>query len=352
MDKVLFIDRDGTLVQEPSDFQVDDLNKIRLVDEVIPSLLLLQKAGYRMVLISNQDGLGTQSFPLIDFEKCHQFILQIFQSQGITFDDIRICPHFEKDNCDCRKPKLGLVIDYITERSFDLDNSYVIGDRESDLMLAEKMGIPGFKIDAQMTWPMVVNAILSKPRLVNINRETKETKIQLSLNLDGDRAGYINTPCNFLNHMLEQISKHAGIYLDINADGDINVDDHHLVEDVAICLGQAINKALADRRGIERYGFTLPMDESLASVIIDLSGRAGSFFQGKFNRDRVGDLSTEMVPHFFETLSQNMASTIHVNVEGENTHHMVEACFKAFGRTLKQAIMINGDNISSTKGCL
>ncbi|WP_367605746.1 bifunctional histidinol-phosphatase/imidazoleglycerol-phosphate dehydratase HisB [Legionella sp. W05-934-2] len=352
MDKVLFIDRDGTLIQEPPDFQVDSLQKIRLVEKVIPSLLLLQEAGFKLVMVSNQDGLGTACFPQKAFDDCQDFIVELFQSQGIQFDDIRICPHFEEDNCHCRKPNIGMVMDYVKERRFDLNHSYVIGDRKTDLALAQNLGITGYRLSEKMTWSDMTKLILSKPRMARINRSTQETQIELMVNLDEKANTTINTPCQFLNHMLAQISKHAGIQIEIHATGDMDVDDHHLVEDIAICLGQAINQALADRRGIERYGFTLPMDESLARVAIDLSGRGGHVFEGQFSCEKVGDLSTEMVPHFFKTLSQNMAATIHVRVEGENTHHMVEACFKAFGRALKQAIQQSGYGIASTKGCL
>jgi len=351
MEKILFLDRDGTLVREPADYQIDRLAKIRLVDGVIPALLSLRQAGYRLVMISNQDGLGSERFPSDNFEQCHQFILHLFQSQGIDFDAILICPHDEKDDCDCRKPKLGLVMDYITQRRFDPNHSYVIGDRRSDMLLADKMAITGFMVGEEMTWPIIANTILTKPRKALIARSTQETDIQLSVNLDDETPGSIESPCHFLNHMLAQVSKHGGFRLDIIAEGDMAVDDHHLVEDIAICLGQAINKALSDRRGIERYGFTLPMDESLSTAVIDLSGRAGCVFTGKFSREKVGDLATEMVPHFFTALSQHMAATVHISVEGDNTHHMVEACFKVFGRAFKQAIVENGYKIASTKGC-
>lgn len=352
MQKILFIDRDGTLVKEPDDYQVDALLKIKLIEDVIPCLLKLQAAGYRLVMVSNQDGLGGGSFPQADFTLCHDFILNIFSSQGIEFDDILICPHFETDNCQCRKPKLGLLMDYITERRFDLEQSYVIGDRQTDLQLATNMKIPGILLTEKFGWQQVCTAILEQPRVATINRNTKETQIQLQVNLDNHSVCDIETPCHFLNHMLEQISRHALIGLQIKATGDFMVDDHHLVEDIAICLGQAIDRALGDKRGIERYGFTTPMDESLAQVAIDMSGRGECVFKGEFSRERVNDLSTEMIPHFFKTLAQNMKASLHLNVTGENNHHMIEACFKAFPRALLKAIAVCGNEVSSTKGCL
>lgn len=352
MNKVLFIDRDGTLIDEPEDKQVDSLDKIRLLEGVIPALLQLQQAGYRLVMITNQDGLGTDAFPQADFDITHNFILSLFQSQGIVFDDILICPHTASDNCDCRKPNLGLVMPYIVERRFDPQNTYMIGDRETDLMLAGKMGIQSILVNDNMTWSKIVDMILWQPRTSSLTRKTNETTISVNLNLDKRQTATIQTPCHFLNHMISQIGKHAQVYFELNADGDIEVDDHHLVEDIAICIGQAIDQALGDRCGVSRYGFTLPMDESLASAVIDLSGRGDCFFQGSFTREKVNDLATEMVPHFFKTLAQNMKATLHIQVEGHNNHHMVEACFKAFALALKQAIRKDSSHIASTKGCL
>lgn len=352
MNKIIFIDRDGTLIHEPQDFQVDCLEKIALVDNVIPALIQLKNAGFKLVMVTNQDGLGSASFPQENFDKTQAFMLQLFSSQGITFESVHICPHFENEACTCRKPAIGLLMDYVINRRFDVNHSYVVGDRLTDMQLATNLKIKGFQLGGQVTWDTVARDILCQPRVAEIKRETNETRVQVLVNLDETEAGSIQSPCNFLNHMLEQIAKHAAIRLDVRADGDIAVDDHHCVEDIAICLGQAIRKALGDKRGIERYAFTTPMDESLATVVMDLCGRAECRFRGNFTREKVGDLSTELVAHFFKTLSLNMEATLHVSVKGENNHHMIEACFKAFGRALKQAKSKAGYQIASTKGCL
>lgn len=352
MNKILFIDRDGTLVVEPEDLQVDRLDKIRLMDGVIPALLQLQDNGFQLVMVTNQDGLGTPSFPQADFAQTQTMILQLFSSQGIVFEDILICPHSEAEGCVCRKPQLGLLMDYIVQRRFDPRHSYVIGDRDSDCQLARNMGIEGILINEFCAWPQVVDQIIRQPRTSFVERVNQETNISIRLNLDGAHSSVVDTPCYFLNHMLAQIAKHGQIGLHLTAQGDSEVDDHHLVEDIAICLGQALNDALYDRRGVGRYGFSVPMDESLAQAVIDLSGRGDFFFQGLFPRDRISDLSTEMVPHFFKTLAQNMGATLHLSVEGENTHHMVEACFKVFARVLRQAMVREGAQVASTKGCL
>ena len=352
MQNILFIDRDGTLVEEPNDYQVDDLAKIRLCPGVMPALLALIKAGFRLVMVSNQDGLGTPSFPQDDFQKSHDFILALFASQGITFDDILICPHVAQDNCLCRKPKTALLDALLQQRDMNRQSSWVIGDRDSDRLLAEALGIAYLSISKSHNWEMVSNAILNQTRAATVTRCTKETKIQLSVGLDSDETSMINTPIDFFSHMLEQVARHGGFQMKLDATGDVTVDDHHLIEDTAIALGEALKKALGDKWGINRYGFTLPMDEALATIAVDICGRPFCAFDSHFTREYVGGMATEMVPHFFQSFAVSLGATIHVKVEGKNHHHMIEACFKALGRALNQAITKTRQALPSTKGVL
>ncbi len=352
--KILFVDRDGTIIIEPADQQIDTLEKLNFLSGVIPALLSLSKAGYRLVMISNQDGLGTSSFPQADFDAPHQLMLRILNSQGIYFDNILICPHKPAENCDCRKPKLGLVKDYLIEQTIDRENSYVIGDRESDVGLARNMGIQGIHLGSQGTpdWQSIINAILTKPRIGKIHRKTKETDITVTVNLDQQNDIQVNSGIGFFDHMLEQLAKHGGFGLSVSVLGDLHIDEHHTVEDTALAIGAALRKALGDKLGIARYGFVLPMDEALAQVALDLSGRAFFKFDGQFNRERVGELSTELIPHFFHSLADSLQANLHISVSGENTHHMIEAMFKATGRTLRQAINKVDSSLPSTKGVL
>jgi len=354
--KVLFIDRDGTLVCEPEDEQIDSLDKIRLVADVIPALLDLKSAGYRMVMVTNQDGLGTEVFPQASFDACHQQILELFSSQGISFDAVFICPHLPEDGCECRKPRTGLLTRYLAENTLDLERSAVIGDRESDLELAARLGIKGHMLDERgayaSTWRGIAAALRGIERAARTERKTAETSIVASVNLDAARPVAIATGIGFFDHMLEQVAKHGGFSLELACTGDLHIDEHHTVEDVAICLGGAIREALGDKRGIGRYGFLLPMDESAARIAIDLSGRGHLRFEADFPRDSVGKLSTEMVEHFFRSFADSLGAAIHLQVEGDNTHHMVEACFKSLGRALRQAIRLESSDLPSTKGML
>lgn len=352
MQKVLFIDRDGTLIEEPFDFQVDSLDKIKLTQGVIPALLQLKQAGFRLIMVSNQNGIGTASFPEEDFSICHEFTLDLFSSQGIFFDDIFICPHMPEDNCFCRKPKTGLLEQFLRDNPVNKNCSWVIGDRDTDCQLADNLGLPSFQISKELGWKEIVQVILNTKRSAIIKRKTKETDINLSITLDSDQTASINTPLPFFNHMLEQIAKHGGFNLKLEATGDMEVDDHHLIEDTAIALGEALKTALGDKWGINRYGFTLPMDESLASVAIDICGRGFCEFKGHFTREFVGGVSTEMVPHFFYSLANALGATLHIEVTGKNHHHMIEACFKALGRTLNQACAQTNNTLPSTKGVL
>lgn len=352
--KILFIDRDGTLIKEPADFQIDSIDKLNFLPDVIVSLKLLKDAGFIFVMITNQDGLGTDSFPMQSFLEAHNLMLKIFESQGITFESILICPHKSEEQCECRKPKLKLVERYLVDQIIDRDHSYVIGDRETDMQLADNMGISGLKIDLDdnFAWQAITKKILTKSRCSEISRKTNETDINIILNLDAQDCIKINTEINFFNHMLEQLAKHAGIEIILSARGDIHIDDHHLIEDVGIVLGEAFRKALGDKRGIARYGFLLPMDESLAQVALDLSGRAYFKFSGQFNREKVGDLSTELVPHFFRSFAEGLKANLHIMVTGENEHHMIESIFKCVGRALRQAIAKIDSVIPTTKGIL
>lgn len=354
--KVLFIDRDGTLIEEPDDFQVDAVEKIRLVAGVIPALLELGRHSYRFIMVSNQDGLGTESFPQAQFEICHAHVLRLFESQGITFDEIFICPHLPEENCECRKPRSGLLTRYLAATDIDLAGSAVIGDRTTDMQLAERIGVPGLLVNAQsgdtMNWAAVVNVLCHSDRVATVERNTNETRIRASVNIDASDPVDVATGIGFYDHMLEQIAKHGGFGLELHCKGDLEIDEHHTVEDTAICLGSALRRALGSKVGLGRYGFLLPMDESEARVALDLSGRAAFRFEGTFPRDRVGELSTEMVEHFFRSLSDSLGAALHIEVQGDNTHHMIEACFKSVGRALRQAIRRDGTELPSTKGTL
>jgi imidazoleglycerol-phosphate dehydratase/histidinol-phosphatase len=352
----VFVDRDGTLIEEPHDEKVDRLDKIKLMPGVIPALIDLKRAGMKFVMVTNQDGLGTPSLPTREFDETHRFVLDLFATQGIAFDAVFICPHFKHEDCGCRKPKLGMVEEYVRAHPIDRARSFMVGDRDTDLEFAEKLGITGLKVlingASDAAWPAIAARILGAARRAKIERRTKETQITGSLDLSREGPSRISTGLGFFDHMLEQIAKHGGFALELDCKGDLEIDEHHTVEDCALALGSALREALGDKHGIGRYGFLLPMDEAEAEVAIDLSGRPYFVWEGRFERERVGDMPTELVPHFFRSLAETLGASVHIRVRGENTHHMVESCFKGVGRSLRQAIRREGAELPSTKGVL
>ena len=369
MDKYLFIDRDGTLIAEPSDEQVDSLDKLDFEPMVINALQALIKNGYRIVMVSNQDGLGTPSFPTESYEKPQNFMLKLFQAHGIELSDILVCPHFPADNCECRKPKTGLVLKYLQRTDWDRKRSFVIGDRETDMKLAENMGIAGIRYSRENNgWQKISEQLTHLPRTATVERNTRETRIRISVDLDHSGNNSISTGIGFFDHMLDQIATHGGISLNVKTDGDLQVDEHHSVEDTGIALGEAIREALGDKRGIRRFGFVCVMDEVEAKIegfskslleknidcAMDISGRPYCNFicDANFMRDHVGEFPAEMVPHFFRSLSEAMGLTLHMSVTEGNTHHQIEALFKGFGRALRDAVRIEGSELPSSKGVL
>ena len=354
---VLFVDRDGTLIEEPGDFQIDAYEKLRFVPGVIPALLRLRDAGYRFVMVTNQDGLGTDAFPRERFEGPHGLMMQVLESQGVAFEDVLIDSSLPADNAPTRKPGIGLALPYLKDRSIDWARSAMVGDRETDNAFAHNMGIRAFQLrtgqfGGEWDWPGIAHALADAPRAARVVRRTRETEIEVAIDLDRAAEPRVHTGLGFFDHMLEQLGKHGGFALELACKGDLHIDDHHTVEDSALALGQALREALGDKRGIGRYGFTLPMDETLASAALDFSGRPYFVFEGRFARESVGQLATELVPHFFRSLCETAGLNLNLKVQGENDHHQVEACFKAVARALRQAIKRDGFDLPSTKGTL
>jgi len=351
--KILFVDRDGCLIEEPADQQIDSYEKLALMPGVIAALQRCVAAGYELVMVTNQDGLGTPSFPQASFDGPHALMVNIFASQGIIFREQLIDRSFPHENLDTRKPGTGLARHWLADDSWSRGQSAMIGDRETDLVFAANLGVRGFRVGAEgASWAEVAHALLDAPRTAEVLRKTKETAIRVNVDLDRIAEPNVHTGLGFFDHMLEQIGKHGGFALSLTCEGDTHIDEHHTIEDSALALGQALRQALGDKRGIGRYGFALPMDESAARAELDLSGRPYFVFEGSFPRDRVGDVPTELVPHFFRSLCETLGANLHLTVHGENAHHMVEGCFKVVARTLRQAIRREGAELPSTKGSL
>lgn len=357
MKRALFIDRDGTLIVEPPvTEQVNNLNELEFIPGVIRNLYFIrQKTDFELVIVSNQDGLGTSAYPQENFDTVQAKMLQVFKGEGIEFDNILIDKSRKEDNLPTRKPGTGMLKAYMAG-DYDLASSYVIGDRATDAKLAENLGCKAIILGSEQypTWDKIAEVIFAGERTATVSRKTKETDINISINLDGSGKTDISTGLGFFDHMLEQIGKHSGIDLKISVKGDLNVDEHHTMEDTAIALGEALYKALGSKRGIERYGFCLPMDDCLCSVAMDLGGRPWLVWDVKFNRDMIGDTPTEMFLHFFKSLSDNAKMNLNIKAEGDNEHHKIEGVFKAFARALKCAIKrdVYKYELPSTKGSL
>jgi len=372
MKKILFIDRDGTLILEPEDEQIDSLEKLEFYPKVFNQLGKLAKTQqFEFVMITNQDGLGTESFPETTFWPAHNKMLKSLENEGISFSEILIDKSFPHENKPTRKPGIGLLKNYLNG-DYDLKNSYVIGDRLSDIELAKNLGCKGILLNENLIediadqglknycalissdWSDITDFLLSRSRIGKINRRTKETDINISVNLDGRGQADIKTGLSFFDHMLEQIAKHGSVDLSIHVNGDLEVDEHHTIEDTAIALGEAFLKALGDKLGIERYGFCLPMDDALAQVAIDFGGRNWIVWQAEFKREMVGKMPTEMFYHFFKSFSDSAKCNLNIKCEGQNEHHKIEAIFKAFARAIKMAVKkdMDSDQLPSTKGTL
>ncbi len=352
MKRLLFIDRDGTIIEEPADEQIDSFEKLKFVEGVIRNLVFIrQRLDFELVMVSNQDGLGTDSFPEETFWPVHHFILQTLKGEGVEFDDILIDPHFPEDNAPTRKPNTGLVEKYMNDPEYDIANSYVIGDRDTDRQFAENIGCKFLQIGS---WDKVAETLFAGERYAEVRRTTKETDIDIKVCLDGTGKCDISTGLGFFDHMLEQIGKHGMMDLTIHTKGDLEVDEHHTIEDTAIALGECILKALGDKRGIERYGYCLPMDDCLCSVALDFGGRPWLVWDAEFHREKIGEMPTEMFLHFFKSLSDAAKMNLNIKAEGENEHHKIEGIFKALARSLKMAVRrdIYHYELPSTKGLL
>jgi imidazoleglycerol-phosphate dehydratase/histidinol-phosphatase len=363
MKKVLFIDRDGTIIIEPEDEQIDSLEKLEFYPKTISNLSrIATELDFLLVMVSNQDGLGTPSFPEDTFWPAHNKMLKTLENEGIRFSEILIDRSFPEDNAAGRKPRTALVEHY-KNGDYDLSNSYVIGDRNTDVEFALNLGTNAILLNEKphpkavlntTDWEEIYLFLKFPARKAEVVRKTKETDIIIRLNLDGSGQANIQTGLGFYDHLLAQVAKHSGCDLFIQASGDLQVDEHHTIEDIALCLGESFNKALGDKKGIDRYGFLLPMDDALAQVAIDFSGRNWLEWETKFKREKVGDMPTEMFFHFFKSFTDTAKCNLNIKAEGKNEHHKIESIFKAFGKSIKQAIKRDPDNqtVPSTKGVL
>lgn len=361
MKKILFVDRDGTLIKEPADQQIDSLDKLSFVSDVMIALRSLVSHGYRLVMVTNQDGLGSADYPQEAFDVVQGKLVDIFSSQGIVFDDVLICPHYDHDNCQCRKPRLAMVTSYLKDPTIDWQHSYVIGDRESDAQLATHMQVSSFLLPGSHDlpsygWREIEQLILHKPRRAKAEQKTRETQVAIEVRLDEPGEVKVSTGLGFFDHMLEQIGCHGKMGLTIEVKGDLDVDHHHTIEDTAILLGEVLRQSLSDKIGIERYGASLPMDEAAAQVTMDLSGRAYLVYEAEdlvSKHAQVGGIPVPMFEHFFRSLSTALGCNLHMKVTGDDGHHMVEGLFKAFSRCFAQAAQrTNRATLPSTKGSL
>ncbi len=369
MKKVLFIDRDGTIVKEPPvDYQLDSYEKLEFLPMAITQLhRIARELDYELVMVTNQDGLGTDSLPENTFWPVHNLMMQVLENEGVHFSEVLIDRSFPEQNAPTRKPQTGLLTHYI-KGNYDLANSFVIGDRNSDMQLAKNLGCKGIQLpsitdDSSFeddlvvlktdSWKEIFDFLRGQPRKVSVSRKTNETDINITLNLDGSGAGTIDTGLKFYDHMLEQLQRHGSLDLDIKVNGDLEIDEHHTIEDTAIALGDAFAKALSTKKGINRYGFLLPMDDSLAQVGIDFGGRPWIVWEADFKREYVGDMPTELFFHFFKSFSDAAKCNLNMKVEGDNEHHKIESLFKAFAKAIKMAVKQTGDGkLPSTKGTL
>ncbi|MDY4039774.1 MAG: bifunctional histidinol-phosphatase/imidazoleglycerol-phosphate dehydratase HisB [Prevotella sp.] len=354
--RFLFIDRDGTLIEEPADEQIDAFEKLKFVKGMIRNLAFIrQHTDFKLVMVSNQDGLGSDSFPEHTFWPVHNFILQTLAGEGIAFDDQLIDRHFPEDRSPMRKPGTGMLKAYLTNPDYDIANSYVIGDRDTDRQLAVNMGCRALIIGQDGTdWDKIAEILFAGERTAEVRRTTKETDIHIRLNVDGSGKSDIRTGLGFFDHMLEQIAKHGMMDLTVHVNGDLQVDEHHTIEDTAIALGECIAKALGDKRGIERYGYCLPMDDCLCQVALDFGGRPWLVWDAEFHREKIGEMPTEMFLHFFKSLSDAARMNLNIKAEGANEHHKIEGIFKALARSLRMAVQrdIYHYDLPSTKGTL
>ena len=371
--KVLFIDRDGTIVIEPPvDYQLDAFEKLEFYPKAIRNLYFIrQKLDFEFAMVTNQDGLGTPSFPEDTFWPVHNLVLNTLRNEGVTFDEIFIDRSFPEDNAPTRKPRTGMLTRYLNNEDYNLAGSFVIGDRATDVELAKILGCKAILLQddkgclkeknledvcalATTDWDRVAEFLFAGERTAEVQRTTKETDIRIRLNLDGNGTCHINTGLGFFDHMLEQIGKHGGIDLDITVKGDLEVDEHHTIEDTAIALGECIYQALGSKRGIERYGFCLPMDDCLCQVALDFGGRAWLVWDAEFHREKIGDMPTEMFLHFFKSLSDSARMNLNIKAEGQNEHHKIEGIFKALARSIKMAVRrdIYHYEVPSSKGCI
>jgi len=362
MKKVLFIDRDGTILTEPLDEQVDSLEKFRFIPGVISSLSkIVRETDFELVMVSNQDGLGTESFPEETFWPAHNKMLEILKGEGVMFSEIFIDRTFPEDNAPTRKPGTAMLVKYLS-KGIDLNSSFVIGDRLTDVELAKNLGCKAILLGSKKTsdadlctsdWNDICRYLKAIPRMAKVERVTSETQIAVEINLDGSGKSSIDSGIGFLDHMLEQIARHGNVDLTIKVKGDLEIDEHHTIEDVAITLGEAILKALGGKKGIERYSFVLPMDDSLAQVALDFGGRPWLVWDVVFTREKIGEMPAEMFYHFFKSFSDTAKCNLNIKAEGQNEHHKIEAIFKAFAKSIKMAVrQTDNFNLPSTKGRL